>query len=139
MIKFLAGVAALALLGACAQQAAEPTREEIVARGEYLVSSIGGCHDCHTPMTPQGPDMTKALQGATLMFAPTIEIPWAPQAPALAGLPAGYTEEQFAAFLQTGLRPDGSSALPPMPQFRLNEADAQAVAAYISTVPRASE
>jgi hypothetical protein len=52
--------------------------EALVARGEYLVNNIGGCNDCHTPMTPQGPDMTHALQGATLMFAPTIEIPWAP-------------------------------------------------------------
>lgn len=34
----------------------EPTQEELVARGEYIVST-SGCHDCHTPkkMTEQGP------------------------------------------------------------------------------------
>ena len=103
--------------------------------GKHLVT-IGGCNDCHTPMTPTGPDMAHALQGATLIFAPTIPIPWAPVAPSIAGIPSGYTEAQFAAFLQTGVKPDGSSPRPPMPAFRLNEDDAEAMAAYIATVPR---
>jgi len=138
MYRMVFSAVALALLAACAQQqqVQEPTREELVARGEYLVNNIGGCNDCHTPMTPAGPDMAHALQGATLIFAPTIPIPWAPVAPSIAGLPSGYTEAQFAAFLQTGVKPDGSSPLPPMPAFRLNEDDAEAMAAYIATVPR---
>ena len=124
-------------LAACAQQApAPPQGEALVARGDYLVNSIGGCNDCHTPMTPQGPDTSRALQGSTLIFAPTVQIPWAPVAPAIAGGPAGYTDEQFVAFLQTGVRPDGSHPLPPMPAFRFNEEDARAVAAYIATLPR---
>lgn len=136
----LFGAAMLALLGACSQpQSVELTGTALVERGEYLVNNIGGCNDCHTPMTPQGPDMTRSLQGATLMFEPTIQIPWAPTAPPIAGLPEGYTEEQFIAFMQTGVRADGSHALPPMPQFRLNEEDARAMAAYIATVPRAAD
>lgn len=124
-------------LGACAQQAPAPLQgEALVTRGDYLVNSVGGCNDCHTPMTPQGPDMSHALQGATLIVAPTIEIPWAPVAPAIAGGPAGYTNEQFVAFLQTGARPNGSRPRPPMPAFRFNEEDARAVAAYIETLPR---
>jgi len=131
------GAMAFAMLGGCAQQAPAPLEgEALVARGEYLVNNIGGCNDCHTPMTPTGPDMTHALQGATLMFAPTIEIPWAPVAPSIAGLPAGYSEEQFIAFMQTGVKPDGSHPRPPMPAFRLNEEDARAMAAYIASVPR---
>lgn len=140
MRNFLIGAVALAALGACAQQApAELTQEQLVARGEYLVNNIGGCNDCHTPMTPQGPDMTQALHGGTLIFAPTIPMPWAPVAPPLAGIPAHYTEEQFASFMQTGVRPDGSRPLPPMPPFRLNEEDARAMTAYIATLPAASE
>lgn len=131
-----AAIAALSL-AACAPQAPAPLEgDALVSRGEYLVTAIGGCNDCHTPMTPQGPDMAHALQGATLMFAPTIQIPWAPVAPSIAGIPAGYTEEQFIAFMQTGVRPNGSHPLPPMPAFRLNEEDARAMAAYIATVPR---
>ena len=138
MRNFVLSALALGLMGACApQQPAEMTQEQLVARGEYLVNNIGGCNDCHTPMTPQGPDMTQALKGATLIFAPTIAMPWAPVAPPIAGIPAHYTEEQFAAFLQTGVRPDGSRPLPPMPAFRLNEEDARAMTAYIATLPRA--
>lgn len=138
MRSLMMAAAALALT-ACVERVEERqlTGEQLVARGEYLVLGIGGCNDCHTPMTAQGPDMTYALQGATLVIAPTIEAPWAPVAPPLAGGPAGYTDEQFASFLQTGARPNGSRALPPMPQFRMNEADARAVVAYIKTVARA--
>jgi cytochrome c553 len=137
-MRILFSAAALAFLGACSQQAAEPTREDLVARGEYLVNNVVLCGDCHTPMTPQGPDMTRRLQGGPNLTTPTIDIPWATQVPAIAGIPAHYTEEQFVAFLQTGVRPDGSSPLPPMPPYRLNEADARAVAAYISTAPAAT-
>ena len=42
------------------------TREDTVARGKYLVTTIG-CGDCHSPkvMTPQGPvpDTTRELSG----------------------------------------------------------------------------
>ena len=137
MRNFVLSALALGLMGACApRQPAEMTQEQLVARGEYLVNNIGGCNDCHTPMTPQGPDTSRALQGSTLIFAPTVQIPWAPVAPAIAGGPAGYTDEQFVVFLQTGVRPDGSHPLPPMPAFRFNEEDARAVAAYIATLPR---
>ncbi len=136
MFRMLSVVAvAAASLGACAQPQTELTGEALVARGDYLVNNIGGCHDCHTPMTPQGPDMAQALQGATLVFAPTIEMPWAPVAPPLAGIPGHYTQDQFAAFLQNGVRPDGSHTLPPMPAFRLSEEDARAMTAYIATLP----
>lgn len=131
------GALALTMLGSCAQQAPAALQgEALVARGDYLVNNIGGCNDCHTPMTPQGPDMTHALQGGPLVFAPTVPMPWAPVAPSIAGIPANYTEDQFASFLQTGVRPDGSHPLPPMPAFRLNEEDARAVTAYIATLPR---
>jgi mono/diheme cytochrome c family protein len=136
-MRILILAAAVAALSACVQRTEQMSAAQLAERGEYLVTGIGGCNDCHTPMTPQGPDMAHSLQGAPLIFAATIPIPWAPVAPPLAGGPAGYSDEQFASFLQTGVRPDGSSALPPMPQFRLNEADARAVVAYIKTLPPA--
>lgn len=137
MRKIVMAALAGAMLAACAQEPAQLTGDALIARGKYLTENIGGCNDCHTPMTPQGPDMAHSLQGATLMFQPTIDIPWAPVAPPIAGIPAHYTEEQFAAFLQTGVRPDGSRPLPPMPPFRLNEEDARAMTAYIATLPEA--
>lgn len=137
MRTMFAAAVALAL-GACSQAPQSLTGQALIARGDYLVNNIGGCNDCHTPMTPQGPDMSRALQGAPLGFAPTMEMPWAPIAPQIAGIPGHYTDEQFAAFLQTGVRPDGSRPLPPMPAFRLNEEDARAMTAYIRSLPPAA-
>lgn len=144
MRKILMCVVAFAALAACSQQPATPpapTQAELVSRGQYLVTSVGGCNDCHTPMTPQGPDMSHSLQGAPLaiQLLPQFQghIPWAEAAPQIAGGPAGYTDEQFAHLLMTGEKPDGSHLRPPMPQFRMSADDANAVVAYIKTVPRA--
>lgn len=137
MRKFVMGAAAALMLGACAQQApAELTEAQLLERGDYLVNGVVLCGDCHTPRTETMElDATRELQGADIGGPPTM----ATFAPALAGLPANYTHEQFVAFLQTGVRPDGSHPRPPMPPYRLNEADARAVAAYIAAVPRAAE
>jgi mono/diheme cytochrome c family protein len=142
MKRFWCAVVAAAL-GACSQQQTpvQPTQADLVARGQYLVTGIGGCNDCHTPLTPQGPDMAHSLQGATLAIrlTPQFEghVPWAGAAPQIAGGPANYSDEQFANLLMTGERPDGTHLRPPMPQFRMNTEDARAVVAYIKTVPRA--
>ena len=127
--------ATAALLAACAPQTSEPTEVDLVARGDYLVNGVVLCGDCHTPRLETGaPDETRKLQGGMLPPAPP---PFASVAPPLAGIPANYTQEQFTAFLQTGLRPDGSLPRPPMPPYRLNEDDARAVTAYIATLPAA--
>lgn len=73
------------------------------------------------------------------MTTPIADIPWGTTIPSIAGIPEHYTQEQFVAFLQTGVRPDGSHPLPPMPPYRLNEEDARAVTAYIATLPRGGE
>lgn len=112
--------------------------EDPIARGQYLVA-LGGCNDCHTVMTPNGPDMSHALQGAALGFAPLAEMPWAPVAPAIAGLPEGWTDGDMAAFLTGGARPGGAPLLPPMPRYQVSEADAKAMTAYIASLPRAAE
>lgn len=131
-----AGVLALAL-GACSAGDREASQAQLVERGDYLVNAVAGCNDCHTPMGPNGPDMAQSLQGATLGFAPLMDMPWGPVAPPIAGGPANYTNEQFVALLQTGTRPDGSRPLPPMPQYRLSEEDARAIAAYVESLPAA--
>lgn len=128
-------LAALAL-AACSQAEATLSGEALVARGDYLVNGVVLCGDCHTPrLENMEPDLTHRLQGGHTGAPP----PMADIAPPLAGLPAGFDEGQLAAFLQTGVRPDGSHPRPPMPPYRLNEDDARAVAAYIATLPSASE
>src|SRR5687768_15385739 len=52
--------------GSAEPLATEYTRDELIARGKYLVNT-SACHDCHTPkiMTPHGPelDTTRLLSG----------------------------------------------------------------------------
>lgn len=140
MFKRIVAAAAFAMtVCACSQPApTQLTGAALVERGDYLVNGVVLCGDCHTPRAESAaeggpPDLSRRLQGAPVMVPP----PLANFAPALAGRPAGYTEEQFIAFLQTGVRPDGSQPRPPMPPYRLNEEDARAVDAYIASLPRA--
>lgn len=139
MRKLIFGALALGLLSACAQQAPAPLEgEALVARGDYLVNGVVLCGDCHTPrLESMEPDATRRLQGSAIPPSGPPEI-FATVAPPLAGGPANFTQEQFIAFLQTGVRPDGSHPRPPMPQYRLNEEDARAVDAYIRSLPAAS-
>lgn len=134
--RLIAALGALSFLGACAQEPAPLTGAALVARGDYLVNGVVLCGDCHTPRLPDmTEDHARRLQGGLLPPGPP---GFATIAPELAGIPANYTEDQFIAFLQTGLRPDGSHPAPPMPPYRLNEEDARAVAAYIATLPKAA-
>lgn len=106
-----------------------------VARGKYLVNNVGTCGDCHTPLDKKGqPIKAQELQGALLMFKPTVPIPgWMAVAPGIAGLP-NWTEDQGIEFFMTGKKPDGAMAAPPMPAFRLNKTDAAAVVAYLKSL-----
>ncbi|MBI5692782.1 MAG: cytochrome c [Verrucomicrobia bacterium] len=108
---------------------------ELINRGRYLVERVGMCADCHGPRNEKGQlIMSQWLKGSPLPFQPMVPMPWSPAAPAIAGLPS-MTTEQAVAFLQTGVRADGSRPLPPMPEFRFSEADATAVVAYLKSLP----
>src|SRR6266542_1574389 len=63
-------------------------------RGKYLATQTGLCQDCHSPRDQKGQYIQeKWLQGAPIMFTPSIEIPWAGTAPPIAGL-EGWTDQQ---------------------------------------------
>lgn len=121
-------------IGWASPNSAKATQAEI-KRGEYLVKGIGQCADCHTPFTPTGGFvMDKWLQGKKLEFAPLVPIPiWAPASPNIAGL-EGWDTEKAVQFLMTGLTPNGQPARPPMPQYKMNRADAEAVVAYLKSL-----
>jgi mono/diheme cytochrome c family protein len=115
------------------------TEADPVARGEYLVRSIG-CEDCHTPGTFYGqPDRTRALSGSELGWTG----PWGTTyarnltPDTTTGL-GKWSEQDIVNALHQGRRPDGSALLPPMPWFDfvwLSEDDAHAIARYLKTIP----
>lgn len=139
MRMVIAALGALTLSACAQQEETQLTGAALVERGDYLVNGVVLCGDCHTPrLENMAPDETRALQGANIGESGPPGV-FASYAPPLAGGPANFSEEQFVSFLQTGVRPDGSHPRPPMPPYRLNEADARAVAAYIARLPRGDD
>ena len=110
----------------------------IMARGKYLVESVGMCGDCHTPRDEKGePVKAHWLQGAEIDFKPTVPVPvWADKAPNISGLP-GWEEDAAIKFFMTGTAYNGLPGRPPMPQFRFNQQDARAIVAYLKSLPTA--
>jgi mono/diheme cytochrome c family protein len=116
------------------------SEKQRIERGHYLVHRVGLCIDCHSPRNEKGEFIAeKHLTGAKLDFVATIPIPWMPVAPKIAGLPAGFTADDMVHFLMTGERPNGrGAALPPMPPYRMDRADAEAVTAYLKSITPAN-
>jgi mono/diheme cytochrome c family protein len=136
LLQFVFALSLTLALTAVLSRAAAPDRAALVKRGRYLVENIGLCSDCHTPHNEKGQLVREQLLlGAALPFQPTVPMPWAPVAPPIAGLPS-MTEAQAITFLQTGKRPDSTQPRPPMPEFRLDEADATAVTAYLKSLAK---
>ncbi|MCG6926036.1 MAG: hypothetical protein LJF30_12075 [Acidobacteria bacterium] len=109
-------------------------RQAREARGRYIAESVGMCQDCHSPRNDEGAFVVSEwLGGAPIGFAPLGAMPWADAAPPIAGLPT-MTDDQAVLFLTTGEKPDGSSARPPMPEYRMSREDAQAVVAYLRSL-----
>lgn len=124
--------ALLALFAPAFAFATEPA--SLLEKGRHLVENVSMCADCHSPRLPTGEfDRGRWLQGSPLGFKPLFEMPWMPIAPSLAGLP-GYTDEQAIKFFMTGERPGGAPVLPPMPAYRFNKDEAQAVLAYLRSL-----
>jgi mono/diheme cytochrome c family protein len=104
--------------------------------GRYIVHHVAMCIYCHTSRSKDGVlDLEQLLQGAPVPVESPFEGQrWAFQAPKLAGLPGGWSEEQLIRFLQTGETITGGAPRPPMPPFRMTERDAAAVAAYLKSL-----
>src|SRR6266849_2979352 len=130
----------LAVFCAATLSSARPQPQSAAAnaqleRGRYLVQHVGICGDCHTPRDDKGqPVEEKALQGARIMFKPTVPMPtWGEFAPPIVGLP-GFTDSQAITFLTTGKDVSGKFGAPPMPPYRFNKKDAAAVVAYLRSL-----
>jgi mono/diheme cytochrome c family protein len=132
--RWARGAAALLALGAIVLPARAAAAGD-VQRGKYLVTRVAMCGQCHTPHDDAGqPEEGRHLQGAALPFGPLFSMPWAPAAPAIAGLPAGWTEAALVKLLTTGVGRFGKPLAPPMPQFRMTKQDAEAVVAYLKSL-----
>jgi mono/diheme cytochrome c family protein len=123
-----------------AQRAAAPASAPTgaVERGRYIVEDIGMCEECHTPRDEHGNlDESRRLQGAPIWIQPVHPMTdWANRAPALAGF-VGFTDAQGEDILERGIGPSGLAIQPPMHIHHMNQADADAVIAYLRSLPGA--
>ncbi|MGH7005691.1 MAG: c-type cytochrome, partial [Alphaproteobacteria bacterium] len=136
MNRFATGAAALAALFSIAAHAETP-----VERGRYLVETIGGCANCHTPRGPGGFVAAKHLAGGFVLEEPPFRAVASNITPDKETGIGNWTDAQIAKAIREGIRPDGSVIGPPMPiEFyrRLSDTDVNAMVAYLRTVPAAS-
>lgn len=105
-----------------------------VARGKYLVESVAMCGQCHTPRDMNGfLDRSRWLQGAAVPFMPAqSQANWPIMAPRIGGTPPANDADMIR-LLTTGIWTNGEPLRFPMMPFRMSEADARAVIAYLKT------
>jgi mono/diheme cytochrome c family protein len=131
-------VVGLALSAQSAPRQAAPARPAAAgdaSRGDYLVNHVAMCVQCHSPRDPRGRIIdNERLTGAPMpVRGPSWSSEWAYRAPALAGLP-GFTDEQIVMLLTEGHAGDRPPPMRPMPPFRMNRQDAEAVVSYLRSL-----
>ena len=109
-------------------------------RGKYLVEEVARCQECHTPKTDAGDlDTTKMLKGAKLNIAPIATITgWHAASPDLTSTSAlwqRWGDDGMIKFLETAKNPRGGKAGPPMPAYTMKHEDADAIVAYLKSLP----
>lgn len=112
-----------------------PTTQAEIARGKYLVENVAMCPQCHTPRDGnEALDHAHELEGAPEFFqAPHPDANWPLKAPRIGGNPPANDQDMIR-LLTTGIWTDGKPLRLPMMPFRMSEADAKAVLAYLKSV-----
>jgi len=107
-----------------------------VARGKYLVEGVARCGQCHTPQNYDGSaDRSHELQGAAVPWNPAKpDSNWPLTAPRIGGTPLPASDADMVKLLTTGIWTNGAPLRAPMPQFRMNSGDAEAVVAYLKSL-----
>ncbi|MGA9527717.1 MAG: c-type cytochrome [Terriglobales bacterium] len=105
-----------------------------LARGKYLVEDVTMCGQCHTPRDMNGKlDRSHWLEGAAVPWVPAqSRVDWPLMAPRIGGTPPA-SDADMVKLLTTGIWTNGEPLHFPMMPFRLSEADARAVVAYLKT------
>ena len=108
-------------------------------RGAYLVEALGHCGECHTPRNLMG-GLRKGMRHAGAVDGPDGEL--APNITPDADTGIGsWSPADLVWFLQMGLKPDGDDTQGLMSELietgysHLSEADLEAIALYIQSLP----
>lgn len=119
------------------ESVADIPRGVTVEYGKYLAGPVAHCVECHSPITPQGPDLSKLGQGGYEFHGPWGVSVAANLTSGEDGI-AGFSDEELAVMITKGVRPDGTKMLPPMPYHHfalMTGDDVKAVIVYLRTLP----
>ena len=116
--------------------------ETVVERGQYLVTTIGGCGNCHSPRGGGSSLEGKIIPGTELSGGLQLDedighLGFPNITPDIETGIGEWTNQQIVEALRNGKRPDGKIIGPPMPisMYRnLSDNDATAIATYLLTV-----
>lgn len=105
------------------------------ARGKYLVEGVAMCGQCHTPRDSNGNlDRGRWLQGSPVPYMPAKpDSNWPINAPRIGGTPPA-NDADMVKLLTTGVWTTGKQLRLPMPPFRMNRSDAEAIVAYLRSL-----
>jgi mono/diheme cytochrome c family protein len=110
-----------------------------LTHGRYLVETVGGCGNCHTPHLPDlSLDPSKKFSGAFVIKEPVFEAHAANITPDMETGIGAWSEDDIVHAIRNGQRPDGRYLGPPMSfgWYRgMSDTDVHAIAAYIKSVP----
>lgn len=106
-----------------------------VAHGKYIVENVAMCGQCHTPTDSNGnSDRSRWLQGSSVPYMPARPTAnWPISVPRIGGTPPA-NDADMVTLLTTGVWTDGNHLRLPMPQFRMDRSDAEAVVAYLKSL-----
>jgi mono/diheme cytochrome c family protein len=125
--------------------AASTAAPSSILRGEYLVRSVAGCGECHTPRDASGAlDQSRWLAGVANRFdlVPYDDTMGGISAPNLtpAGL-SSWSDTDIEQAMLDGISNDGSPLFPVMPYYAYHNmaaTDVQAIIAYLRAIPAVS-
>jgi mono/diheme cytochrome c family protein len=118
-----------------------PDRSDIVKYGEYIMT-MADCANCHSPLSPQGPDMSRMLAGGHVFDAGHFKVAAANISPDLETGIGSWTEERFLTkFTQYRKKEaydfkagDQNTVMPVVEIGGMTDEDLKALFAYIKTV-----
>ena len=109
-----------------------------LTHGRYLVETIAGCGNCHTPHLPDGSlDESMAFAGAFVIEEPVFKAYAKNITPDMETGIGSWTDEQIINAIRNGQKPDGTFYGPPMSfgwYKRMSDTDVRAIVAYLRTV-----
>jgi mono/diheme cytochrome c family protein len=112
-----------------------------VERGRYLVDTVMTCHNCHTPMGPNGPRFDKALSGGLRFDEPPFDVTASNITPDQETGIGRWSDADIKKAIQHGVRPNGVRLAEVMPSGFyqiLTPRDLDGIVAYLRSIPAVS-